>query len=40
MDSRLRGNNRREMVDNMWKNGFLKALYNKGSKGGLPILII
>jgi len=40
MDSRLRGNDRGEMVDKMWKNSFLKALYNKGSKGGLPILII
>jgi hypothetical protein len=40
MNSRLRGNDKGEIVDKMWKNSFLKALYNKGFKGGLPILII
>jgi len=33
-------NDRGEIVDKMWKNSFLKALYSKGFKGGLPILII
>ncbi len=33
-------NDRGEMVDKMWKNSFLKALYSKGFKGGLPILIL
>ena len=40
MDSLLRANDRGEIVDKMWKNSFLKALYNKGLKGGLRILII
>jgi len=40
MVSRLRGNDKGKMVDKMWESSFLKALYNKGSKGGLPILII
>jgi hypothetical protein len=40
MDSRLRGNDRGEIVDKMWKNSFLKSLYNKGFKGMLRILII
>ena len=28
------------MVYNLWKNSFLKALYCKGFKGGLRILIL
>jgi len=33
-------NDRGEIVDKMWKNRFLKALYSKGFKGGLRILIL
>jgi len=33
-------NDRGEIVNKMWKNSFLKVLYNKGFRGGLPILII
>jgi len=40
MVSRLRRNDKGEIVDKMWESSVLKALYNKGSKGGLPILII
>jgi len=40
MDSRLRRNGKGEIMDKMWKNSFLKALYNKGLKGRLHILII
>ena len=33
-------NDKEEIVDNMWKNSFLKVLYNKGFRGKLRILII
>ena len=33
-------NDKEEIVDKMWKNSFPKALYNKGFKGMLPVLII